>query len=103
VPNPNFTPGNPANGPQFFTGGAYGNSSRNMLRAPGINNLDSSIFKNVNLLDRYNVQLRMETFNTFNHVQLGQPSEFLENQNFGRITSARIPGRIVQMGAKFIF
>jgi hypothetical protein len=36
---------------------------------PGINNWDIGLFKNIAFTERTKFQLRLETFNTFNHPQ----------------------------------
>lgn len=106
--------------------GQYGTSGRNILREPGISNWDMGAMKDVSLFERLNLQLRLESFNTFNHVQYGvdptsaaasaggpgtgaidrnvndQASLGSTNTNFGKIISAR-PGRILQLGAKITF
>jgi outer membrane receptor protein involved in Fe transport len=103
--------------------GQFGNSGRNILRQPGINNFDMGLMKNLELYERLNLQFRLETFNTFNHVQYGVdpnasnvgPGSAAVDTNvndqtilgsssnaFGSITSAR-PGRILQLGAKVTF
>ena len=96
--------------------GQFGNSGRNILRGPGISNFDMGLAKSVPLFERVNLQLRLESFNTFNHTQYGiDPSSSSAlgdagidtniNSNtgrFGQITSAR-PGRILQLGAKVTF
>jgi len=103
VPNLNYTPGNTANGGQYLQGGEYGDSGRNILRSPGIENLDASVFKNFNFTERLNFQFRLESFNTLNHPQYGQPDSGVNDGTFGLISGARIPGRIVQIGGKIIF
>jgi len=102
--------------------GAFGTSGRNILREPGINNWDMGVGKNFAFGDRANFQLRLETFNTFNHTQWGvDPTQAATagpgtgsvdrnvndqapsaNTNFGRIISAR-PARVLQLGGKFTF
>jgi len=82
--------------------GVLGNSGRNILRAPGIENFDISAFKNVALLERLSAQFRVESFNAFNHTQFGTPVHDLSSPQFGQITGARA-GRINQMGLKLIF
>jgi hypothetical protein len=63
-----------------------------------------SVFKNIGISERFIAQLRLETFNTFNHTNLGRAdSNVTDGTSFGTINSARIPGRIVQLGAKIIF
>jgi hypothetical protein len=49
--------------------GVYGNSSRNFLRQPGINNWDMSIAKAFPITERVAFKLNIGTFNTFNHAQ----------------------------------
>jgi len=49
--------------------GLYGNSARNSVRAPGINNFDPAAFKNVRITERLLWQVRFESFNVFNHTQ----------------------------------
>jgi hypothetical protein len=80
--------------------GVYGTSGRNILRAPGINNWDVSLFKNFPITERVNLQLRLESFNTFNHAQWNTPDNNVTDAQYGQITSAR-PGRINQLGGKF--
>lgn len=88
--------------------GNYGNSSRDILRAPGVENIDASFFKSFSLVDRLNLQTRFEAFNLFNHTNLGFPnatvpqSASLPNPSFGSIGSAA-PGRIVQVAMKLIW
>jgi len=92
-----------------------GNSGRNIVRMPGINNWDIGLLKNVPFSERANLQLRIETFNTFNHPQFnpdpstaafaGGGTTVVNNvnaKNFGKVTGAA-PGRIVQLGAKISF
>ena len=46
--------------------------------------------------------MRLESFNTVNHTQWGGPSFNVTSPQYGQITSAR-PGRINQVGLKFLF
>jgi hypothetical protein len=82
--------------------GAYGNSRRNSLRAPGISNLDFSLFKNIQLAESVRLQPRLEAFNLLNHPQFGTPSSYVNGTSFGVINSAG-PGRIVQVAMKLIW
>ena len=82
--------------------GVIGTSGRNILRAPGINNWDLSAFKNFSFLEKVSLQMRLESFNALNHTQWGSPSHNTSSQQYGQITSAR-PGRINQVGLKFLF
>ena len=82
--------------------GSYGTSGRNILRGPGVNNLDLAAFKNFEFGKGMRLQFRLESFNAFNHTQFNGVSTNLTSANFGVVTSAR-PGRINQLGLKFIF
>jgi hypothetical protein len=88
--------------------GNYGDSSRDILRAPGVENVDASFFKSISLIDRLNLQTRFEGFNLFNHTNLGFPnatvpqSASLPNPSYGTIGSAAA-GRIIQVAMKFIW
>lgn len=47
--------------------GAFANAGRNTFFSPGLNVWNMSIYKNTKLTERFSVQFRAETFNTFNH------------------------------------
>jgi hypothetical protein len=83
--------------------GVFGNSGRGVLRYPGINNWNLSIFKNVPITERLNWQLRAESFNSFNHTQLGGPDTSVNSGTFGVISGIGQPARIVQFGTKLIW
>ena len=80
--------------------GVYGTSGRNILRAPGINSWNLSLFKNFPFKERVNLQLRLESFNTFNHTQWGVPNHDVTSPQFGQITTTNVDGRINQLGGK---
>jgi hypothetical protein len=82
--------------------GVYGDSPRNFLRMQGVNNWDMSLFKSTQLAERLSLELRLETFNTFNRVQFNGPDSYLPDPTFGVVSSAA-PGRIVQIAGKLIF
>ena len=82
--------------------GYYGNSGRNAIRGPGINNFDIGVFKNFAATESFRVQFRWESFNALNHPQYNNPVSNLHSPTFGVITSAK-RGRINQFGLKFIW
>ena len=49
--------------------GVYGNTGRNILTQPGINNWDLGFIKNFPIWESVLFSLRVESFNTFNHPQ----------------------------------
>jgi len=93
--------------------GMFGSLRRNPLRGPGRNNWDLALMRNFRFdSEKYNLQFRLETFNTFNHPQWSSVNTYCGDQNpdggscagggFGEVTSAYSP-RIVQLGLKFEF
>ena len=82
--------------------GTFGDSGRNIVEIPGLNNWDVSFLKTTRLTERLNAQFRAEFFNFFNHPNfLGGNSTF-EAVDFGQITAAA-PPRSIQFGLKLIF
>lgn len=82
--------------------GFYGNAGRNLIRGPGINKWDISMFKNFKFREDLNLQFRWETFNTFNNANFEGVSTTFGAGNFGQVTSARDP-RTMQLGLKLEF
>jgi len=84
----------------------FGNSGRNSVRGPGINNVDLSIFKNFKFSERTNLQFRTEFFNAFNHTQFlisgNSNTAFGFLGGFGQVTQTRDP-RIIQFALKLSF
>jgi outer membrane receptor protein involved in Fe transport len=105
---------------QLQAPGTFGNSSRNNVRGPGINNFDLSLFKDFALphikglggTESPRLQFRTEFFNSFNHTQFaGIDTTFVPNQDvagsassspFGSVSGARDP-REIQFALKLIF
>ena len=63
-----------------------------------------SLFKSFNLSEARGsrLELRLETFNTWNHTQFQNVDTGLGDQKFGQFTSAYDP-RIMQLGGKIYF
>ena len=80
----------------------WGTAARNDVVAPGRNNWNVALFKAFQVKENARFEFRAETFNTFNHTQLGGPSTSVTAANFGQITSTFNP-RTFQLGAKFLF
>ncbi len=105
-----------ANNNEWFNTAAFsqplpftiGNAPRTLpnVRTPGFTNADLSIFKNtyIGAHEKYNLQLRLETFNTFNHPYFSGPDASLgDGSNFGKITGTAGDPRDIQLAAKFYF
>ena len=94
--------------------GSLGNTGRGILRGPGVNDWSVSVFKNTRLSERVTTQLRLETFNTFNHTQWGTVNLNLSGPNpgqqltqatrgtVGQVQNTRDP-RTIQLGFKLLF
>ena len=94
--------------------GTLGNTGRNTFTGPGLNNTDVNLSKRVYLDKSENkrfVELRLEAYNVFNHTQFALQTATnggsgvngnINSGNFGRVLSA-LPGRTIQLGAKFYF
>jgi hypothetical protein len=87
--------------------GALGNEGRNNFHGPGVNNTDLALLKELRWNESRRIELRLESFNTFNHTQFRFSSNVISFQdinsgNFGRTLTAA-QGRVVQLGAKIYF
>ena len=74
------------------------------MRGPGRDNWDMSLFKNFTLSESRGsrFELRLETFNTWNHTQFQNIDTGLGDNRFGQFTSA-YNARILQLGGKIYF
>jgi hypothetical protein len=74
-------------------------------RIPGTNNLSASLFKQFGLGFREGAKLevRLEAFNTLNHVQFAGPDTRVGNATFGQITAQANQPRQVQIAMKLYF
>jgi hypothetical protein len=85
----------------------YGNSGYDMLRGPRFQDWDMNLQKNILFKERYNVQLRADSFNVFNHPNLATPNANISSSNVGTITgisgTPSYEQRTVEFAAKFSF
>ncbi|HVY93557.1 MAG TPA: carboxypeptidase regulatory-like domain-containing protein [Bryobacteraceae bacterium] len=82
--------------------GQFGNEGRNVVRGPGIQNVDFSLFRNFAMGESRHLQFRAECFNLLNHANLGLPENDLQSPAFGQILQAA-PPRLLQLALKFVF
>lgn len=74
------------------------------IRGDGINNFDLSLFKNFRISEKFKAQFRMETFNTLNHIQFGNPNTTPTSTALGTVTAEKGHGqRQVTFSLKLIF
>jgi hypothetical protein len=90
----------------YFVDGVFGNIGRNHYFGPGIDNTDIQLSKNIRFgadAARY-IQLRVESYNVFNHTNFKNPGGNPDNgtSSFGVITSAAA-GRSTQLSGKIYF
>ncbi|HVE58844.1 MAG TPA: carboxypeptidase regulatory-like domain-containing protein [Pyrinomonadaceae bacterium] len=96
--------------------GSFGSVGRNTMITPGFRSIDMALGKRFTIEGRYNIQLRIEAFNVFNHPSWGAPNGNIlagaafpgapanaAHQGFGIINSTSIPMRQIQFGLKFAF
>jgi len=107
--NPCFPQLDPVNNPADRTYGLH----RNVLRGPGVTNLDMALAKTTAITERVSLEFRVEYFNVLNHPEFAQPT-FTDNATnindpavFGQITTTgtfRGPTpRIGQLAARVTF
>ena len=78
----------------------------NLRNLPG-REFDMSLIRNVKIRERFNLQLRVDTFNTFNTPRFtGNPNQTPTNVNFGKIlrdSGQSNSPRVIQLGARVHF
>jgi len=97
--------------------GVYGNTPRNWLRQPGINNWDMGIGKSFHIAETVGFKITGDFFNAFNHHQYAigtgaligsgsgggsSISNSITSTNAGQITAASA-ARIIQISGKLTF
>jgi hypothetical protein len=100
--------------------GTFGNAGINALRGPSYSDVDFSVFRDFPFTERATLQFRAESFDVFNHPNLGNPNGSFSgvhtnpdgstslNGSFNTITNTvptTGPGanRLIQLGLKLIF
>jgi len=80
--------------PYAFTtpaNGVWGNAGRNLLRAPGIWQIDTALEKRIPIHERAALSFRADIFNLFNRAQIGSPNvkwtDPTKGTTFGAITT----------------
>jgi hypothetical protein len=80
-----------------------GNAGRNILRAPGLTNLDLLFSRSFRITETSRLDFRAEFFNALNRTHLGPPNAQIGAPNAGTITTLLAPPRQIQFGLKFVF
>jgi hypothetical protein len=82
----------------------WGSAGKDNVRGPGLNNFNLSLMKTIQFTGHEgpNLELRFESFNTFNKTQFSGVNANTNDGNFGQVTSIYSP-RNLELGAKFRF
>ncbi|MGH7867738.1 MAG: TonB-dependent receptor domain-containing protein, partial [Candidatus Dormibacteraceae bacterium] len=81
----------------------YGNQQRDDLFGPPFRDVDFALLKDFALSERFKLQFRAETYNTFNSASFGYPGASIGTGTFGTITSTSNNNRDVQFALKLLF
>jgi|GEM_PF-131763 len=71
-----------------------GTVNRNTSFGPRFFNADMSISKNLTFKEKYTAQFRMDAFNAFNKINLGNPNGTIDSGSAGAITGGPFPAGI---------
>jgi len=80
----------------------FGNSGRNILLGPPYQSWDISVIKNRQLKDGERLELRVELFNAFNHVNFDAPDTEYGSDLFGKVFGAG-RAREIEVALKYTF
>ena len=88
--------------------GTIGDAGRNPFYGPGLNFWDMALEKDIKFTESKYIELRLETFNTFNHAQFAAPNGNLGSSTFGQVlgvqqATTQGDGRVVQIAGKIYF
>jgi hypothetical protein len=78
----------------------YGTSGRNILRAPGVSNLDLSLFRRFPIKERLALEFRAETFNATNTPHFLAPGSSVNSSSFMQVLSAEQDQRQFRFGLR---
>jgi hypothetical protein len=81
----------------------FGNSGRNILRQPGMQNWDIGLTKKAKLREGLVAEFKGEFFNAFNHTNWGPPGGVIGSSTVGIISSQAGSPRNVQLAVKVDF
>lgn len=86
------------------TNNGFGNARKDAVVGPGLFNWNMALFKEFGLSSHegMKIQLRAESYNTFNHTEFSNIDTGFTDGNFGHVTGVNDP-RTWQFGGKFLF
>jgi hypothetical protein len=99
-------PGAPYFNPNAFaavTTPTFGNSGRDILRGPGVFNVNASIFRSFSIRERFKAQFRAEAIGLTNTPQFANPSATVGSSSLGIISSESAGARQIRFALKLSF
>jgi len=85
--------------------GTFGDSGKNILRGPGVFNVDFALLKNTKIHEHYTLQFRAGIYDVFNNLNFSQPDSTTTDPTFGQILSTAVGAspRVMQFALKLLF
>jgi Carboxypeptidase regulatory-like domain len=83
--------------------GVWGNVPKGYLTGPSFWNADLSFSRNINVGQGRRVEVRIEAFNLFDHVNWANPNVTVDSATAGRVTNTSGDPRIMQFALKYNF
>jgi hypothetical protein len=104
VPTPGYQTYDPNTGAPLPVGPnlGFGNGRRDTFVGPGRVNFTTSLYKSFAVNERAHFELRVETYNTFNHTEFSAFGSTAGGGNYGVATSTYDP-RVMEVAGKFVF
>jgi hypothetical protein len=81
----------------------FGNAGRNSVYGPPMRMMDNSAQRSISLRKETPLIVQADFFNALNHTSLGTPNRFVNEPQFGSITMPMMPGREIQLSARYQF
>lgn len=81
----------------------FGTAAVGTERAPGFDQIDTSVFKNFRITEGQSVGFRADAFNVFNFASYDNPDNNIGDSNFGQITGTRSLPRQIQLALHYNF
>jgi hypothetical protein len=73
------------------------------VRSPGMNNVNITLSKYFQIVEKVRTEFRASAFNAVNHPVFGSPNTTVGNASFGRISSQANLSRQIELGLRIVF
>jgi hypothetical protein len=83
--------------------GVWGNVPKGYLTGPSFQNTDLAFSRNIDLSQGRRIEVRIEAFNLFDHVNWANPNVTVDSATSGRVTNTVGDPRIMQFALKYGF